>query len=84
MKKLTPKDLKELSRPPRKFWSKAVFWNNVQKTLAIFGGPTTLTFHMFDAADIWVILSGLTSAAAAGIAIWFTDSDKDGVVDIFE
>lgn len=67
-----------------KFWRKTIFWENIKKTCAIFGGPTTLTFHMFQAADIYIIMSGLTAGLGAIIAIWMTDNDKDGTVDLFE
>lgn len=67
-----------------KFWKKTIFWENLKKSCAIFGGPTVVGFHMFDAADIYVCLSGITAMMGAFVSIWMTDNDKDGIIDLFE
>ena len=67
-----------------KFWTKTLFWENMKKSCALFGGPVTAGLHQFEAADVWVILSGGISMLGALLAIWATDNDKDGTVDLFQ
>jgi hypothetical protein len=67
-----------------KFWRKTVFWENMKKSCAILGGPVTAGFHQFQAADVYVWLSGAIALFGALLAIWATDNDKDGVVDLFQ
>jgi hypothetical protein len=67
-----------------KFWIKTMFWENVKKTFAILGAPATAGLHMLEAADGWVIFAGLFSFFGALLAIWITDNDKDGIVDLFQ
>lgn len=81
-KQLTPKELADLTKPA--VWKRMVFWNNVQRTCAVIGGPSVVGFHMFDAADFWVIFSGAVTTVGAVLAIWMTDGNKNEIVDIFE
>lgn len=67
-----------------KFWIRTSFWDKVIKTLALFGAPTVGGLGYFRADDCWIITSGIFALAAAGLAIWMVDKDKNGVVDIFE
>jgi hypothetical protein len=67
-----------------KFWMKTVFWENMKKTCALGGGPVTAGLHQFDAANVYVWLSGMLSLLGAVLAIWMTDNDKDGHVDLFQ
>jgi hypothetical protein len=67
-----------------KFWTKTIFWDNLKKTCALFGGPVTAGLHQFQAADAYVWLSGALAMLGAVLTIWATDNNKDGVVDLFE
>jgi hypothetical protein len=66
------------------FWRKTIFWENMKKTCALFGGPVTAGLHQFEAANGYVWLSGLLSLLGAALAIWMTDPDKDGTIDLFQ
>ncbi len=67
-----------------KFWQKTVFWENVKKTIAVFAAPGVVGMHELDAADGLIWTAGILSMVGAVLAIWATDNDKDGVVDIFQ
>lgn len=67
-----------------RFWKKTIFWKNMEKTFAMFGGPTTAGLHALNAQDVWVWMAGLSATAGALLAIWMVDHDEDGVVDLFE
>lgn len=67
-----------------KFWTKVIFWENVKKTCAVFGGPATAGLSFMNAGDLWVCLSGGLTAIGAVLAIWVTDYNKNGIVDLFE
>jgi len=67
-----------------KFWHKTLFWKNVERTLLIFTGPTIVGLHEFGASDGWVRLSAAISFAAAALAIWMTDHNNNGKIDLFE
>lgn len=67
-----------------KFWRRTIFWENMKKSCALFGGPVTAGLHQFQAADLWVCLSGAIAMLGALLAIWATDNNKDGIVDLFE
>ncbi len=56
----------------------------MKKTCALFGGPVTAGLHQFEAANGYVWLSGLLSLLGAALAIWMTDNDKDGTIDLFQ
>lgn len=67
-----------------KFWKKTIFYENVKKTIAVFGAPGVVGLHEFGAADHWMIIAGSLSMIGAILAIWATDNDKDGMVDLFQ
>lgn len=67
-----------------KFWKKTIFYENVKKTIAVFGAPGVVGLHEFGAADHWMIIAGSLSMIGAILAIWATDSDKDGKIDLFQ
>lgn len=65
-----------------KFWIKTSFWENVKKTIAIFAAPATLGIN--EASHTWALVTMGVSIVGAVLAIWFTDNNKDGVVDLFQ
>lgn len=67
-----------------KFWKKLIFWENVKRTIAVFGAPGVVGLHEFGAADHWMIIAGTLTLVGAVLAIWATDNNKNGIVDIFE
>lgn len=67
-----------------KFYKKTAFWENVKKTIAVFAAPGVVGLHEFGAADHWMLIAGGFSMLGAVLAIWATDNDKDGVVDLFQ
>jgi hypothetical protein len=67
-----------------KFWKRTIFWENMKKTCALGGGPVTAGLHQFEAANVYVWLSGMLALLGAVLAIWMTDNDKDGQVDLFQ
>lgn len=67
-----------------KFWRKTIFWENIKRSLAIFTGPTVVTLHEFEAADVWVMVVGAMGFIGGLISVWMTDHDNDGIVDLFE
>lgn len=68
----------------KNLWKQSIFWENMKKSCAILGGPVTAGFHQFQAADVYVWLSGSIALLGALLAIWATDNNKDGTVDLFE
>lgn len=67
-----------------KFWKRTIFWENVKKTIAVFAAPSVVGLHELGAADHWMVIAGALSMIGAVLAIWATDNDKDGVVDLFQ
>lgn len=67
-----------------KFWKKVIFWENVKKTIAVFAAPGVVGLHELGAADHWMLVAGIFSFFGAVLAIWMTDHDKNGIVDLFE
>ncbi len=67
-----------------KFWKRTIFWENVKKTIAVFAAPGVVGLHEFGAADHWLVIAGTFSMIGAVLAIWATDSDKNGVIDFFD
>jgi len=67
-----------------KLYEKAIFWENVKRTLLTFSGPTVVGLHEFGASDGWIIASGIFSMLGGIISIWMVDNDGDGEADIFE
>lgn len=67
-----------------RFWEKYSFWENVKRSIAIFAAPGVVGLHEFGAADMWLMIAGVLSFIGAILAIWFTDNDKNGKVDIFQ
>ena len=68
----------------RPIWQKSIFWGKMRDTFAIIGGPTTAGLVIFQADDGWVLLSGVISMVGSFIGVWFSDSNADGIVDIFQ
>jgi len=66
------------------FWKKSLFWQNMAKTCALFGGPVTAGLHEFEAASVWVWVSGIIAMLGALIGIWMSDNNNNGIVDLFE
>lgn len=66
------------------FLKKTIFWENVKKSIAVFGAPGVVGIHEFGGADIWMRVAGGLAVIGAVIAIWMVDNDKDGVVDLFQ
>jgi len=67
-----------------KFWKKVIFWENVKKTIAVFGAPGVVGLHEFGAADHWMVIAGSLAMIGAVLSIWATDNDKNGIVDLFD
>jgi hypothetical protein len=67
-----------------KFWKKTLFWENVKKTIAVFGAPGVFGLHELGAADKWMAAAVAFSLFGAVLAIWAVDNDKDGIVDLFQ
>lgn len=67
-----------------KFWKLTVFWENVKKTIAVFAAPGVVGLHELGAADHWMLVAGGFSMLGAVLAIWATDNDKNGIVDLFQ
>jgi len=67
-----------------KFWKKVTFWENVKKTIAVFAAPGVVGLHELGASDHWMLIAGGFSFVGAVLAIWCTDNNKDGIVDIFQ
>ena len=67
-----------------KFWQKTIFWELVKKTIAVFAAPGVVGLHELNVHDGLMIAAGVLSFLGAVLAIWMTDNDKDGIVDIFQ
>lgn len=67
-----------------KFYTRTIFWENIKRTLATFSGPAVMGVHEFGAADKWVVFAGVMAMLGGVLAIWMTDQDNNGVVDLFE
>lgn len=67
-----------------KFWKRTAFWENIKKTIAVFGAPGVVGIHELGGADHWMMIAGGLSLFGAVLAIWCTDHNKNGIVDFFE
>ena len=67
-----------------KFWRKTSFWENIKKTIAVFAAPGVVGLHELNVADIWMVVAAGFSFFGAVLAIWAVDTDKNGIVDLFE
>ena len=67
-----------------KFWTKTSFWNNVIKTLALLGTPAGISAGYFQAEPLYLLIGGISAFLSAALAIWFTDKDNNGIIDMFE
>lgn len=67
-----------------KIWKRTAFWENIKKTIAIFGAPGVVGMHELGAADHWMIIAGGFSCIGAILAIWAVDHDRNGIIDLFE
>ena len=65
-------------------YKRTVFWQMLQKSLALFSGPAMFTLHEFKAGTVLMIIAGIIGTSAALISIWFVDNDNNGIVDLFE
>ena len=66
------------------FWKRTIFWQRVRDSLAIFGTPGGAIAAYVETNPVWLALSVISAVGVALIAIWMTDNDKNGTVDIFE
>lgn len=66
------------------FYKKTSFWENIKKTIAVFAAPGVVGMHELNVDDGWLFAAGGLSLFGAVLAIWATDHDKNGIVDIFE
>lgn len=67
-----------------KFWKRTIFWENVKKTIAVFAAPGVVGLHELQVDDKVMFFAGSLAFVGAVLAIWMTDNDKDGIVDIFQ
>lgn len=67
-----------------KFYKKTVFWENVKKTIAVFAAPGVVGLHKLGATDKWMFAAMVFTMIGAILAIWAVDTDKNGIVDLFE
>ena len=67
-----------------KFYTKQIFWENLKRTLATFSGPAVMSVHELGAGDKWVVISAVISMMGGVLAIWMTDQNNNGQVDLFE
>lgn len=67
-----------------KFWIKTLFWDRVKNSLAIFGMPTGALAAYMETNPTYLLISAVSAALIALMAIWFTDHDKNGIIDLFE
>lgn len=67
-----------------KFWRKTIFWESMQRTMAILAGPTTAGLSAFEAGNGWVWSAGICATLGALLSIWMVDHNKNGIVDLFE
>lgn len=67
-----------------KFWKRTIFWENVKKTIAVFAAPGVVGLHELNVPDGWMFAAGAFSLLGAVLAIWASDNDKDGIVDLFQ
>jgi hypothetical protein len=68
----------------KNFWKRTLFWDRVRNSLAIFGMPSGALAAYVEMNPTWLLISAISGALIALMAVWFTDSDKNGVVDLFE
>lgn len=67
-----------------KFYHRTIFWENIKRTLATFSGPAVMGVHELGAGDKWVVTAGVLAMLGGVLAIWMTDQNNNGIVDIFE
>lgn len=61
-----------------------MFWENVKRTIAVFAAPGVVGLHELEAHEGVILAAGIFSLIGAVLAIWATDNDKDGIVDMFQ
>ena len=66
------------------FFKRAIFWNRVRDTLAILGTPGGAIAAYVNTNPLLLTISVVCAVLVAAIAIWMVDSDKNGIVDIFQ
>lgn len=67
-----------------KFYTKTVFWQRVRDSLAIFGMPTGALAAYVEMNPTFLLISAISGVLIALMAVWFTDHDKNGIIDLFE
>jgi hypothetical protein len=67
-----------------KFYKKTIFWERVKNSLAIFGMPSGALAAYIEMNPTFLLISAISGALIAFIAVWMTDHDKNGIVDLFE
>lgn len=66
------------------FYKKTIFWENVKRSLAILSGPTVYSLHELQVDNTYMLIAGAVTMFAAILAIWMTDNNKNGIIDLFE
>lgn len=74
----------------KNYWRTTDFWGKVKASLGVLASTTTAGMAGADALKIlqissaWIAVSASAALLIYALDIWFTDLDKDGVVDILE
>lgn len=66
------------------FYKKTIFWQRVRDSLAIFGMPSGALAAYVEMNPTWLLISAISGVLIALIAVWMTDNDKDGTIDLFQ
>jgi hypothetical protein len=67
-----------------KFYKRPLFWNNVKNTFGVVGSISQLAalgFHLDESWNMWIAIATL---AGMLVGIWFQDTNKNNVIDVFE
>lgn len=67
-----------------KFWKYTTFWERVIKSLALLGPTGGVIAGKYLEDPFWVGAGVISALIAGWLAIWMTDKDNDGIVDLFQ
>ena len=67
-----------------KFYTKTIFWERIKNSLAIFGMPSGALAAYMEMNPKYLLVSAISGVLIALMAVWFTDHDKNGIIDLFE